>query len=399
MAYCRLVFPLLVLSVVQSYASSVPVFLWGDLSKTSLKSNPLAAVSEKEFEDVLKEELSGDPFTVIFIEETLSVEDFSSKTLDGEVPLKYLRSNLGDSYYLPSVSNALEALNSFADVEKENHVKLTENGLSAEIEPEGGKFLFIELKDANEKDTRAELLRRHNDVMEDMFAKLHNRYEKVVAIYTARNPSWTVSESHRVRRQATEDNKVYRLDGLLLYVEDLMLTELNKTIHLDNLESSTSTFNDTSNTMTTSMKFGADEIQLNFVHKNGYWTFENVVLTRPSTIEVLYPELEVYSLSEWSYRCAENVTFASVNGTINYAVTFRDMQVQPFFKTTNASDLVFGDTFNCIGFFSVPIWSGLFVVFIFLAITFYGIMMMLDIRTMDRFDDPKGKTITINAAE
>lgn len=279
MAYCRLVFPLLVLSVVQSYASSVPVFLWGDLSKTSLKSNPLAAVSEKEFEDVLKEELSGDPFTVIFIEETLSVEDFSSKTLDGEVPLRYLRSNLGDSYYLPSVSNALEALNSFADVEKENHVKLTENGLSAEIEPEGGKFLFIELKDANEKDTRAELLRRHNDFMEDMFAKLHNRYEKVVAIYTARNPSWTVSESHRVRRQATEDNKVYRLDGLLLYVEDLMLTELNKTIHLDNLESSTSTFNDTSNTMITSMKFGADEIQLNFVHKNGYWTFGKIMFS------------------------------------------------------------------------------------------------------------------------
>ncbi|KPI99107.1 V-type proton ATPase subunit S1 [Papilio xuthus] len=392
MAYCRLVFPLLVLS---------------------------------------------DPFTVIFIEETLSVEDFSSKTSDGEVPLRYLRANLGDSYYLPSVTDALEALNSFADVEKENHVKLTENGLSAEIEPEGGNFLFIELKDANERDSRADLLRRHNEFMEDMFAKLHNRYEKVVAIYTARNPSWTVSESHRVRRQATEDNKMYRLDGLLLYVEEILLTESNLTTHLDNLESSTSTFNDTSNTMSTDMKFGADNIQLNFVHKNGYWTFglscvlsvkknivvldisekkfkdmcevnpplvsavdyKTVVLTRSSLTKVLYPEIEVYSLTDWSYRCGERVTFNSINGTISYSLTFRDMEVQPFFKTMNASDLVFGDSFNCIGFFSVPIWSGLFVVFIFLAITFYGIMMMMDIRTMDRFDDPKGKTITINAAE
>jgi hypothetical protein len=74
-------------------------------------------------------------------------------------------------------------------------------------------------------------------------------------------------------------------------------------------------------------------------------------------------------------------------------------QVQPFFKTLNESEMVFGDSFNCVGFFSVPIWSGLFVVFILLSITFYGIMMMMDIRTMDRFDDPKGKTITINAAE
>ncbi|KPI99574.1 hypothetical protein RR46_00435 [Papilio xuthus] len=327
MAYCRLVFPLLVLSVVQSYASSVPVFLWGDLSKTSLKSNPLTAVSPKEFEDVLKEELSGDPFTVIFIEETLSVEDFSSKTSDGEVPLRYLRANLGDSYYLPSVTDALEALNSFADVEKENHVKLTENGLSAEIEPEGGNFLFIELKDANERDSRADLLRRHNEFMEDMFTKLHNRYEKVVAIYTARNPSWTVSESHRVRRQATEDNKMYRLDGLLLYVEEILLTESNQTTHLDNLESSTSTFNDTTNTMSTDMKFGADNIQLNFVHKNGYWTFETVVLTRSSLTKVLYPEIEVYSLTDWSYRCGERVTFNSINGTISYSLTFRDMEV------------------------------------------------------------------------
>lgn len=29
----------------------------------------------------------------------------------------------------------------------------------------------------------------------------------------------------------------------------------------------------------------------------------------------------------------------------------------------------------------------------------YGLVFMMDIKTMDRFDDPKGKTITVNVTE
>ncbi|CAH2062294.1 unnamed protein product, partial [Iphiclides podalirius] len=399
MAYCRLVFSLLVLSVVQSYASQVPVFLWGDLAKTTSESNPLAAVNAEEFANTLHQKLQGDLFTVIFMEETLSVEDFSRKTADGESPFPYLRANIDDSLYLPAVENALDVLNKLADPDKVDHVKLNENGLSAEIEPESGKFLFINLKDAHEGESRADLLRRHNDFMEDMYTKLHNRYGKVVAIYTAHFPSWTIPESHlRVRRQAASGNSFdYKMNGLRLYLNRLLVSEGNKTTWLDNLESSTTQFDDAM--MSTTMNFGADNLQLNFVENNGYWSFGTVILTRAGVNETLYPEVEVYSIKGWSYRCAENVTFSTVNETVPYAVTFIDMKVQPYFRSTNESELVFGESLNCVGFFSVPIWSGLFVVFVLLAITFYGIMMMLDIRTMDRFDDPKGKTITINTSE
>ncbi|CAK1587601.1 unnamed protein product [Parnassius mnemosyne] len=400
MAYCRLVFSLLVLSVVQSYASEVPVFLWGDLAKTSLKSNPLSLITAENFAETLVQELEGDPFTVIFMEENLSVEDFSRKNAEGETYFPYLRANIGDSLYLPNVENAVRVLNNLADPDKVDHVKLLENGLSAEIEPQSGKFLFINLKDAQEGDSRADLLRRHNDFMEDMFTKLKERYEKVVAIYTAHNPSWTIPESHlRIRRQASSRNNDYKLDGLRLYVKELVLSEGNKTTLLDNMASSSTEFNNTMKTMTTVMNFNMDNIQLNFVENNGYWTFETVLLTRSNLSEMLYPNHEVYAVNGFSYRCAQNVTFSSINDTQQYSLTFMDMKVQPFFKNTNESEMVFGDSFNCVGFFSVPIWSGLFVVFILLAITFYGIMMMMDIRTMDRFDDPKGKTITINTSE
>lgn len=272
MAYCRLLFSMLVLSVVQSYANQVPVFLWGDLAKTSSGSNPLAATDAEDFADTLRQKLKDDPFTVIFIEETLSVEDFSRKTSDGETSFPYLRANLHDSLYLPTVENALRVLNNLADPDKVDHVKLNENGLSAEIEPESGKFLFIYLKDAYEGDSRVDLLRRHNDFMEDMYTKLHNRYGKVVAIYTAHYPSWTISKSHsRTRRQAASGSFDYKMNGLRLNLNQLVLSEGNKTTMLDNMESSATKFDESE--MSTTMNFGADNLQLNFVENNGYWTF------------------------------------------------------------------------------------------------------------------------------
>jgi V-type H+-transporting ATPase S1 subunit len=59
----------------------------------------------------------------------------------------------------------------------------------------------------------------------------------------------------------------------------------------------------------------------------------------------------------------------------------------------------FGDAYNCELFFTPPIWSGLFVTSILALIMMWGLVMIMDIRTMDQFDDPKGKTITISVSE
>ncbi|CAG9789683.1 unnamed protein product [Diatraea saccharalis] len=402
MALCRIVFLTLVLSVVYSFAVRVPVFSWGDLSKVSIKSNPLSIVSSDEFSSILKQELKNDPFTVIFIEETLSVEDFSRKNDDSETSFPYLHANIGDAQYLPSVEHPLRVLNKLADPEKVNHVKLTENGLSADIEPESGNFLFINLKDAREGESRADLLRRHNDFMEDMFSKLQERYDSVVAIYTAHYPSWTIPESHsRVRREALRNESTssdYILDGLRLYAEKIMYGNGVSVTNLGEITGSTSEFNVTVMNTTLTFNNAPVRLALHFKNQAGYWFFDSVTVMSDSYSVNLPSTLEVYALDGFSYRCGDNVSFTSVNDTATpYNVTFVDLKVQPFFETLNETEMVFGDSFNCVGFFSVPIWSSLFVVFILLSITFYGIMMMMDIRTMDRFDDPKGKTITINA--
>uniref|UniRef100_A0A1E1WHE2 V-type proton ATPase subunit S1/VOA1 transmembrane domain-containing protein n=1 Tax=Pectinophora gossypiella TaxID=13191 RepID=A0A1E1WHE2_PECGO len=405
MAFCRVVFPLLVLSVMQCFANvQVPAFLWGDLGQRSIHHSALDKIPSRDFGVILKHELEQDPMTVIFMEQTLSVEDFSRKT-DGETPFPYLHSVVGDALYLPSVESPLRVLNKYADPEKVDHVKLTENGLSAEIKPEGGKFLFINLKDAKEDESREELLRRHNDFMEDMFTKLQERYGKVVAIYTGHYPSWTIPEHSRVRRQATEAATPSTTDlsmtGLRIIFGTVRLNDGTNDVILQGAAAGDSIVNNTANEMHSTITFSNnDNVTLNFAQQSGYWmlTSANLVRTSPAVDEHLKIKEELYALMGFSYRCAVNITFATVNETTPYTLTFQNTLMQAYFSE-NSTDLEFGDSFNCVGFFTAPIWAGLFVVSILLSIIFYGIMMMMDINTNDRFDDPKGKTITINAVE
>jgi len=60
---------------------------------------------------------------------------------------------------------------------------------------------------------------------------------------------------------------------------------------------------------------------------------------------------------------------------------------------------MFGHYNDCIGFFTVPIWMGVITMMTMLSIVLLGVGMLLSINTMDRYDDPKGKTITITATE
>lgn len=400
MAFSRLVFTVLFLSVT-CYAIDVPVFLWGDIAKTSSKANPLETLSAPEFTAVVKEELASDPLTVVFVDETLSVEDLSRKNDEGETAYGYLHSQLGNSIYLPSVDGPLAALNKLADPSNVDHVKLTENGLSAEISSDETKFWFINLKDAKEGESRDDLLSRHDNFMKDTVEKLRENHKKVVAVYTAHYPSWVVPETHsRVRRQANSNITTpddYILNGLRFYVHSIQIREANNTINLNGIPSSQTEFNDTLNTMNTSVTFGDNSFIMNFRQKAGYWFFDSVTFEAGTVQEEnLKPVTEVYALMDFSYRCAQMVVFNSLN--ISRSLVFEDMQIQPYFTTTNES-FVFGDTFDCVGFFSAAIWAGLMVTFLLLSITFFGIIMMMDIRTMDRFDDPKGKTITINTSE
>lgn len=120
----------------------------------------------------------------------------------------------------------------------------------------------------------------------------------------------------------------------------------------------------------------------------GYYTLTKVNY-EPGNIE-LRTTRDISFPFSFSYHCSPKTVFA--NGTTYLSIT--DMQVQVDHK--NAT---FSDAYDCVGFTSIPIWTGIFVTAILGLIMIWALTMIMDIRTMDRFDDPKGKTITISSAE
>lgn len=54
---------------------------------------------------------------------------------------------------------------------------------------------------------------------------------------------------------------------------------------------------------------------------------------------------------------------------------------------------------DCAGFFTPGIWMGLVTMLLLLLIFMYGLHMIMLLNTMDRFDDPKGPSISVPQSE
>ena len=70
-------------------------------------------------------------------------------------------------------------------------------------------------------------------------------------------------------------------------------------------------------------------------------------------------------------------------------------QIQPF-AVRNSQ---FSKANDCIGYFTPGIWMGLILTLLLLIILGAGMGMLADLKVMDKFDDPKGKGITVNTTD
>ncbi len=79
------------------------------------------------------------------------------------------------------------------------------------------------------------------------------------------------------------------------------------------------------------------------------------------------------------------------------ARTHTHTQVQPYYvKFVDAGDnTVFGSAYNCQGYWTTASWMGTFSVLIGLLLLYLATVFVFSIQTLDRFDDAKDPTITI----
>uniref|UniRef100_A0A3B4TWC4 ATPase H+ transporting accessory protein 1a n=1 Tax=Seriola dumerili TaxID=41447 RepID=A0A3B4TWC4_SERDU len=134
-----------------------------------------------------------------------------------------------------------------------------------------------------------------------------------------------------------------------------------------------------------------------------WFTLDAVELEYDGTKATFNGSRHVYAPAEYSYRCESVTNFrwplliprSSKDPANQWRVSFEDFQIQGF----NVTGSEFSYASDCAGFFSPGIWMGLMTSLLMVLVLTYGLHMIMQLRTMDRFDDPKGPAISVPQTE
>ncbi|KRY50694.1 V-type proton ATPase subunit S1 [Trichinella britovi] len=146
-------------------------------------------------------------------------------------------------------------------------------------------------------------------------------------------------------------------------------------------------------------------LSFHFDQSPGWWFLNNITLTASGSaiseksLQYVFNETAVHSLrlngaNGFAYACRKPRALmipTSQEAKFQYGIAFLKLQVQPFraARTNGFTDNID----DCTPFFTAEVWMSLISVFVIFAITIFGVSMISGLKTMDRFDDPKGKSL------
>ncbi|XP_034027941.1 V-type proton ATPase subunit S1 [Thalassophryne amazonica] len=134
-----------------------------------------------------------------------------------------------------------------------------------------------------------------------------------------------------------------------------------------------------------------------------WFTLDAVELEYDGTKATFNGSRNIYAPAEYSYHCESVTSFRwpllvprSLKDPANqWRVSFEDFQIQAF----NVTEGEFSYASDCAGFFTPGIWMGLMTSLLMVLVLTYGLHMIMQLHTMDRFDDPKGPAISVPQTE
>ena len=366
--------------------NAVPVLLWGGSTdsdpRTSPPVNPFLKTSREEFDSFLRKKLDDSPPVILYVKDNLCVEDFMKHKQD-------LRGIVASDsmYYFPAVEKAVNAIEDFP-LYNQTSTDYTDSIAKGEllITPVGNL-----------------------DVIPGMYQMMRDSSPNLIAILTGRSCGYRRSE--RLKRDTpTDKNSTFVVSSqrVLLYssgrlslkvpdIADVIMLPLKPTFNEDGQGTMESPLKLNLQFNGTNSDIVKHKLSFIFEVKSaGYYTLRTINyehVGQNSSNQNLTANTDIVFPFQFSYHCSREILFQN-----NVTLTIADLQVQVY-QTSSNEKKAFSDAYDCVGFTTVPIWTGIFVTAILALIMIWGLTMIMDIRTMDRFDDPKGKTITISAQE
>ncbi|XP_061470169.1 V-type proton ATPase subunit S1 [Rhineura floridana] len=442
-------FLLLGLGLVFAQTGQVPLLAWS--SQSSLWSSLAApheghVVTETQLAALLDSALDSGPHNVLlFLQEKLSVEDFTSYGgVFGNKPdsaFPNLENALGvapSSLVLPSVDwFAASAVPAFLKAKLGiSPLHLDQNTLQElRLNASLPALLLIRLPYATGSSLMApkEVLTSNDEILGQVLSTLQSEDIPYTAILTALQPSRVIRDvsdiaSERLGRQLLQKETViaplrYPKHGIpqILFWASHFSVAFNDTWHdLTNLTFGSQASVDVEESQ---WKANASQLVLKYANVGGssltvrfrmsnflypvsarYWfTLHTMELVRPRNPPAVFNATQVMAPSNYSFRCTRvssqptsgAILVPSSNSASQWKVLIANFQIQSF----NVTGERFSYASDCAGFFSPGIWMGLLTSLLLVAIFTYGLHMVMSLKTMDRFDDPKGPTISVPQTE
>ncbi|GIY21287.1 uncharacterized protein CEXT_796221 [Caerostris extrusa] len=369
----------------QVLSDEVPAIMW-NIKGDALHITPASALGkdDKIYEVSLKEILNSDNRIL------MSLEDFSSneKPVSSNDTLQNLESFLEREPYmfLSSINNPLDQIHKAHCGVQEIVVErnIDENVLrSISLAFDKSCIVVLHIPDAGIIGSKEMTFKPSLDK-------------------TSKNVVGKVNDDHHKFRNLLayeeEDPNFLNITGcLLMYAENITLFSAEKNVTAL-LPFPVDTTGSECGNVTTLLQlnfknvpeFTDVTIKFNFTNVQGSWTTLAYVEASDINNELNPAGLE--APIEFSYSCGKYEMGNKNISLPKILLSFDRFQVQPF-KVNNK----FSDSFDCVPFFTVPIWMGIFVALLAIAIVNVGVYALFSIHTIDRFDDPKGKTISVAA--
>ncbi|XP_023305259.2 V-type proton ATPase subunit S1 [Lucilia cuprina] len=367
-------------------AEQSPVFLWG---ASSVAKPSLVIVPGDEFAKLVTP-LLADKALVVFMEKDLTNKDFlCTNAADGKSCYARLQ-GVSDKTFYAAVENPVEALRQL-DGEAEYNSVDASGKFSTPLKTAAGKINFVTFEDDHTA-VRGSNLKSHDSIIASVTSQLG---DNVFFVYTS-TPSTSVLKRQRRETAGSSDGYIFRDSSkLLLYFTSLSIIDDSNSATVLDINSMTVKADNATEMSVTLTPTTGSPLTFDVTLAGGYFFMKNVMYNN-----IKFLSSEVYAPTDFSYFCG-NLTLNNIptDKVPAYTLKWNSLQFQAPFGYTDNATFVFGDAWHCVGFFTGGILSGLLIVALLLTITFIGVCWMMDINTMDRFDDPKGKTITINASD
>ncbi|XP_055308287.1 V-type proton ATPase subunit S1 [Sitodiplosis mosellana] len=349
-------------------------------------------VKQRDFEQRLRTLDAGQKI-MVFVASDLSPEDLAFKNEKHEKAFGNLASNLDIVDYMLFVENAVNN-----KVTQGQDVAHTEVSAINELEEEPSsdkRIIIVKLPGYHVSEQKFHWLRRIDRAL--YAVSQLPQYKDYLFVLTSEQNSRLQQHSRKRRAADTPTTPTNHSDAnILVYFKDFV--QKNKKTADESILTGpiSSTKAENTITLTIESKFPL-KLAFDYEPAADYWALNTATSTisgKPLDGKV---QTQIGAPKNISFSCSSAVYF-TVDDENVAGVYFKGFQVQP---NINGTDKLtkFGDSYDCTGFVSIPIWSGLFITFLLLGIVATAVSYIMDIRTMDRFDDPKGKTITITASE